>query len=361
MKVGILTRRYGYNMGSTLQAFAMAEMIKNLGHDVKIINYDESSAHPRWRIRPIIDHGLYEIRFLLPKELRSYLKHRHCQEVRFRKFEKYHFPLTKKRIFGTKKLALIAQEFDKIVVGSDQIWNPFLYDSNYYGGFLSSEDRSKIIPYAPSIGVSEIKNLSQNEKKLIRSLDVLSCREKEGADILSKISKKNVPVVLDPTLMVPKDIWNSLADKYPLSGLDQPYALTYFLGSEIPNDEIRQQANLKSAKIVNISMFNKPNSVKSDICCCDVGPGEFLYLVKNAKIVLTDSFHATIFSWIFSKDFIVVKRFKEDEKGNQNSRIYTLLNIIGCQSRLLHGNKKDEKSQMLYYKSQSIDYLNENL
>lgn len=126
MKVGILTRRYGYNMGSTLQAYAMFEMIHGLGHEVEIIDYDESSAHPVWKVRPFTEHLLY--RFHIPPKgvKRDYLEHRMAQESKFNEFESKYLPLTPIKYSSKSQLRKLAYNYDKIVVGSDQIWNPFL-------------------------------------------------------------------------------------------------------------------------------------------------------------------------------------------------------------------------------------------
>lgn len=361
MKVGILTRRYGYNMGSSLQAFAMAEMIKNLGHDVKIINYDESSAHPRWRIRPIIDQALYYTRFILPRKLRAYLKHRHNQENRFKKFENTYFPITNKKISSSKKLAKIAVDFDKIVIGSDQIWNPFFFDPNFLGSFLDKSQRQNIVPYAPSIGTSDMSLITDYEKELLKTLPIISCREKEGANIIKSITGKNVEVVLDPTLMVSKQTWKSIADKHAFYQLKTAYVLTYFLGADIPFLEIERQSKCNNAIVINISMFNRPNDVKADINFENVGPGEFLYLIKNAECILTDSFHATIFSWIFSRKFTVFERFKKNDIRNENSRIYTLLNIIGKESNLYGADLEDSEPIVKEKLELSKKYLDKNL
>ncbi|MDE7155321.1 MAG: hypothetical protein K2N79_03440, partial [Muribaculaceae bacterium] len=148
MKIGILTRRYGYNLGSTLQAFAMAKMIHALGHEVEGLDYDESSAHWRWKIRPAIEHMLYKIPFVLSSAKRSNLDHRHVQEILFQKFEEKYIPLTDFRICSSKGLRKVSKNYDKIILGSDQIWSPFLFDPNFLGSFLNNQDKYKAIPYA---------------------------------------------------------------------------------------------------------------------------------------------------------------------------------------------------------------------
>lgn len=313
MKIGILTRRYGYNMGSSLQAFAIAEVVKRMGHEVEIINYDESSAHWRWKVRPFIENILYKIRGLLPDRKRDYLNRRNRQIYRFQNFESKYFPLTDKFIRTADELRSLSEYYDKIIVGSDQIWSPFLFDSNYLGGFLGESERKKIIPYAPSLGISYIDYVSDEEKTLLKSLSFLSCREHEGAEIIKEITGKDVIEVLDPTLILSSEIWHSMAVEHPVAGIPDRYILTYFLGEHVDNKEIQHKASHLNLKVVNVNMFNRPNDIIADIDAKDLGPGEFVNLVAKADFIFTDSFHATVFSWIFNKEFTVFERFKSTD------------------------------------------------
>ncbi len=242
MKIGILTRRYGYNMGSTLQAFAICELIKALGYDVEIIDYDETTKYPRWKIRPLIEHALYPVKAILGRNKSIYLRHRQLQEKKFNSFEKKYLPLSCKRLSSDKSLKNISRNYYKIVAGSDQIWSPFLFDSNFLGGFLSQEEKNKFVPYAPSIGTSKIGDIGEKERHLLKELPILSCREDVGADIVSKITGKHVPVVLDPTLMVAKETWLNIADRHCIKNLPSNYIVTYFLGNDAHMDVVREIA-----------------------------------------------------------------------------------------------------------------------
>lgn len=361
MKIGILTRRYGFNMGSSLQAFAIAKLLETLGHDVWIIDYDETSAHWAWKIRPMVDHFQYHVKLPFWNGKRDYLTHRIKQERRFKKFEKDYMPLTEVTCRNGNRLRKQSREYDRIILGSDQIWNPYLFDANYFGAFLPKDERNKIIPYAPSIGTSDISVVSDREAELLRDLSVLSCREKEGADIVNKLTGRNVPVVLDPTLMIDYDIWDSIANAHQIELPADEYILTYFLGN---NEGYAIMDGLKGegdCPLVNIAMFNKPFKVESAIDMKNVGPGEFLYLIKNAKRIITDSFHATIFSWIFEREMTIIERFKNGEKQSQNSRIHTLVSVLGCESRIYGSSEKDSPGNYQDLKNTSLEYLFNNL
>ena len=117
----------------------------------------------------------------------------------------------------------------------------------------------------------------------------------------------------------------------------------------------------KDCPLVNIAMFNKPFKVESAIDMKDIGPGEFLYLIKNAKRVITDSFHATIFSWIFEREMMIIERFKNGEKQSQNSRIHTLVSVLGCESKIYGSSERDSSGNYQDLKNKSLEYLINNL
>ena len=359
MKIGILTRRYGYNHGSSLQALAMSYIVREMGYEPEIINYDESSVHPLWKIKPIIDHLFYPIRFLLPRNKRTYLKKRIKQERRFKQFELKYFPLSEEHITSRKQLSDIVKKYHKILIGSDQIWSPLLYDPNYFGAF--TEDKEKLIPYAPSLGVADINLINDSMKELLRELQIVSCREKEGAEILMEITHKPVPVVLDPTLIVSRNNWVEIAKMHPVQQLPDNYILTYYLGKEVHQKIVDKMHEETGWPIINIAMFNRINSLNASQHITDLGPGEFLNLIQNANHVFTDSFHASIFAWIFERQFTIFERFKSNDKDNQNSRIYTLIRILGCEERLWGNIQNGSHLSFEAEKEKSWDYLKQSL
>lgn len=364
MKIGILTRRYGYNMGSTLQALAMVEMLRSLGHDVEVIDYDETSGHPKWKLRPAIEHLMYKLKIPRSGMRRDYLEHRMGQEKKFEEFEGTYLPLTSGTYKNAESLAKISKNYDKIVAGSDQIWNPMLYDPIFFGNFISTDQLYKFLPYAPSIGVNSSALINPDQKTLLRRLPTLSCREIEGASVLTEITGREIPVVLDPTLMINPEFWTNITNSHKVSELSDNYLLTYFLGnvSEETQKEIEQLARTRNLRVINIAMFNKPNHIKPNSHLKELGPGEFLSVIKDASYIATDSFHATVFSWIFNRDFRVFLRFNHNDPKNQNSRIHTLLDILGCKNKI-YGFKSttSENSQIENLRKSSFQYLVENI
>lgn len=370
MKVGILTRRAGFNLGSSLQAYAITKLFAENGCDCKIINYDESSAHLLWRIRPIIDDiqwALFQKLSILKKINKyKYLYVRNLQYSKFQKFEKDFLPLTSKVCRSNHDLRVATKEFQILVCGSDQIWSPFLFDSAFYFGFLSERKNIRTIAYAPSIGTSNPLLISTKQVHLLKKIDYVSCREEDGSAIIKNIINRDVPVVLDPTLMIHNSEWDSLADSIQLLE-SSPYILCYFLGSNIPQKFISELSELTGYKILNIQMFNRMNNLQSDRELTDIGPCEFLNLIKNASWVCTDSFHATIFSYIYKRKMSIFERFKSTDKLNQNSRIHTLVNLLKIKWALTSPietpdlNKLDlihfDSGSLKYWQLQSLNFI----
>lgn len=371
MEIGILTRRAGFNHGSSLQAYAMARFLTENGYECKIINYDEYSGHPLWRIRPWVENIQWKLLNCLPINICSvkyrYLSIRASQYERFQKFEKEFLPLTSVVCRSNKELRNVAGQFKVLVCGSDQIWSPLLYDPVYYFGFLNENNRKRTVAYAPSIGTSDSSLMKPEQIKLLKSIDCISCREEAGSKIIKHIVKREVPVVLDPTLMVQPLQWDKLANSAHAIE-NTPYILCYFLGRHIPQNYVTKLSAVTGYKVLNIQMFNRLNDLQSHREITDIGPCEFLNLIKNAAWVCTDSFHATIFSYIFKRKMSVFERFKSTEKENQNSRIYTLLNLLKIKWALTGAeeipdlNKQNtsyitDSAALEYWQQQSMNYI----
>lgn len=372
-KIGILTRRAGFNHGSSLQAFAMAKFISDAGYDCKVINYDEYSGHPRWKIRPFIENIQWALYKHAPKPMRlgkyKYLSIRDSQYKRFNKFEKEYIPLTEEICRNNRDLKAASSKFDALVCGSDQIWCPLLYDPVYLFNFTNDEN-VHTIAYAPSIGINDINLINAEERELMNKVKYLSCRERHGAKMIEEITNKECPVVLDPTLMVSTEKWTELATG--ISDIEkESYILCYFLGKDVHQEFVDGLKERMRCKVLNILMFNRLNSLKCDKEITDVGPIEFLNLIKNAAYVCTDSFHGTIFSFIFQRKLSLFERFKKGEKENQNSRIYTLLNILNFHSVLQHDDDVPNINKSIDYatcyialkewQEKSLQYLKESL
>lgn len=380
MRIAILTRRAGYNMGSSLQAYAMLKLFSKFGENVKILNYDEYANHLLWKVKPTINKLLFAIFKILPF-LRILFKSKYCdlnrmfsQQKKFKQFESTYMHLTTKRFHSSSDLCKTNGLYDAYICGSDQIWSPKMFEPAYYLDFVKKA-YSKKIAYAPSMGVTEPDQISEEAKKLIRDFDYISCREKEGSAVLSAIVNKAVTTVLDPTLMLEKEDWEQIIPKPRM--IKEKYILTYFLHTQffennIPNKFIKKLQEKTGYTIVNIQMHNMLQVVEADLHLYECGPLEFLNLIKNAEYIVTNSFHCCVFSFLFERKFFVSPRFRKgDIKDNQNPRIYTLLETINNPDALLTNEDCDicldkeqvikDPSLFIARKNESFNYIQNSL
>ena len=210
------------------------------------------------------------------------------------------------------------------IVGSDQVWN-YKFGLGREKEFLLFADYNKTISYAPSFGINKVEyGYKDKITKELNNIKYISVRESEGAEMIKKLINRDAEVVLDPTLLLDIDEWNKIKRK-PKVFNHKKYILTYFLGNQ--KDEIRNEIKNMATKN-NLEIMNLNDSKNQEFSL--YGIEEFLYLFANSELVLTDSFHACIFSIIFNKSFFV---FDREGKNNRSSRINTLLEMLKLQNR----------------------------
>lgn len=212
-----------------------------------------------------------------------------------------------------------SDEIDYFVAGSDQIWNP-MFKFNSDREFLCFTDKSKRIAYAASIGLSELPEKEKERyKNNIMQFKAVSVRENEAADIIEELTGKRPEVVLDPTLLLNSEEWDIVAKKSNIK-IDSPYIVKYFLGIRDKKimDQIDEFAHKNNYQIIDITNEKKYL----------IGPSEFVYLLSNSEFNFVDSFHGTVFSMIFHKEFLSFFRPK-DGCGDMNSRFSTLFQKLG--------------------------------
>ena len=301
MKVGILTFHDAHNYGAVLQAYALKKYIQKLGYEVKIINYHHET----------IPDGY-------PKE---------DNEKRWEKFNKFIKTLidNEEKVY-TKEEDLEQLDIDFWICGSDQIWNTEITRGFNRGFFLDFKTNGKKISYAVSTGIPELpKEYEQKFKESLEKLDEISVREESLKQYAEKFVDKKIEITLDPTLLL--DV--SDYEKLLVENSYGQYVLIYALG---PDERLIKIAK-KIAKEKKVEIIELNDKAKKDYFCkqiSDASPEEFLSLIKNAKAVITNSFHGTIFSIIFKKEFYTITRL------NRNSRMENILKIVGMEDRLIN-------------------------
>lgn len=377
MKIGIITILKVNNYGAELQAFATQYILKKLGYNAEIIDYlfYKNKKHIKTKASsPVFTFPLIlKIKeFLYPiLERVKNLTHIRNSNKRNLAFENFHIENTSisKSFRSIDELYDTDLDYDVYIVGSDQVWNPNIY-SSLEPYFLSFAPKTaKKISYASSFGVCEIPDYTKEYyKNKLQSLDSISVRENDAVDLVKKISGKTAQLVLDPTLLLTKDEWLKVAK--PMHIDKSNYILIYEL---TPCKYIRNLANYIKERlgfeIIRICKSAAKEDTNNDILnICTAGPSEFLYLFSNAQYIITNSFHGTVFSLLFEKEFYTVLPIRK----KNNSRQRCLLNLFGLTDRLLEENSVfpilgktinyyNVKNILEKEKNKSIAYLKESI
>lgn len=365
MKIAILTWLYNGNYGTLLQAYALQNFLKGEGYEVSNINFKPSTVE---KVKNLLK--CHNSLSLFREKLDGYLSKKRGNPVllfqrneAFEQFLKQNFNLTK-QYSKANALIELSGKYDAYICGSDQIWSPMLLNPVYYFDFLSVNERR--YAYACSFGVNDIP---AKKKEIIRryleKFSGISVREKTGVKIVKELTGNYVPMNVDPTLLLRSEDWNKLALNPEIKG---KYVFAYFLSNKKSYEEIAiKVAQKHKCKLVLVPTQKEHYTFEATIIQ-NAGPCEWIGLVKNSCAVVTDSFHGSIFSLIFEKDFYVTKRFDDTSIKSQNSRIYTLLETYGCQECMVSSVQDIEKNHVLNWEtlnkkmsenaSKSIEWLN---
>lgn len=337
-RVGVMTWYSYRNYGTVLQALALQIVLRALGCEGKVINYDPqlgAATHEHVRNKTIARK--------VRDKARWYTGHRPVvtdeRETAFDAFIDTHIPLTSP-VATDEEFGALNLLFDCFVCGSDQVWSPRCFDAHYYLDFVDSLKRR--VAYAPSFGCDSLDGFSHAKdiSRLLKGFAAIGVRETSGASIVEACTGVIPRVVLDPTLLLSRDEWLPYAiwDSAPQGS----YALFYFLGEDSGNRRAATNIALRRGlRIVDIPVFQR------DLCRDDtpgygVGPGDFLALLAGADLVCTDSFHGMAFSALFSKPLVAFERFDPISADSQNTRIYSFLDLAGMRSALLSRAEIDD-------------------
>lgn len=339
-KVGIVTWNGSYNYGTNLQAYALYRKIHSMGFETYMLSYF-----------PVEDHTFFGFlktfylkwKYRIKKRPEPTTSGKHpLKMARVKNFINQNFiysvPQKNKRNF--KKTL---KGTDCVITGSDQIWNPYYLQTFYLLSMVNAPIRK--VSYASSIGVEEIpaKSVRIYQKYLSR-FDHLSLREEKGAELVKKLTGKNVTTVLDPTFLLSEQEWNHLAEQALTieKTFDGPFILCYFVGDNPSTwDDVR--AIQRKTGIPNVLVIPlEDGHYQTEFTLYETaGPCEFVRLIREATLVCTDSYHATALCLILKKDFIEFLRFRKEDPRSQNSRILEILTHYDLKDRFYEaGNER---------------------
>lgn len=249
-----------------------------------------------------------------------------------------------------REFSELNDRYDLFIAGSDQIWYPDaeIFNPYYYLSFVSK----KKISYAPSIGVMAYpEEYKERVKSLLSGFSHVSVREKTGADLLSSFTGMEIETVADPTLLLTAGEWDRVAARRGVSG--RQYVLCYLLTyNEYYLQKARDFAEKHGLRLLIFATDGRYEQWADGLLYA--GPSEFLRAVKDADYVMTDSYHATIFSFIYHRRVAVFKRFRDDAVRNQNSRLTNLFSLLGNPIDFI-GEQDDISEEGLSYDSHSTD------
>lgn len=347
-RIGIITIHNSPSYGGSLQSFALWKYIDELGYDCEIIDlyrpyqkeYIKSKKFKFKRKKRSIFH-------LLKKYIKILLRRndKHFSNLAKAKFDEFNSSIKFSRpYYGLDDLYMDPPKYDIYITGSDQVWNPEQpYHIEPY--FLTfAPDNARKISYASSIGITELYDDERNDfKKWLSSYFAISVREKQAKDLLKTFIEKEIYQVSDPTFLLDIETWKSLSI-HP--NINDPYLLLF----PLENNPLLTNYAIKLCKESGLKLFIL-NMLQPDnneyISVKDAGPREFIGFIEKAEMVITDSFHASVFSIIMGTKNFYVYISKDNNKG---SRIINLLKTYKIDDHLLNPDLLETYDQLNFRK-----------
>lgn len=358
MKVGIITFHDSNNYGAALQAAALRKTISKY-HECEIIDYKCTKISGEEKIKVL--ENSKGIKNLIKKYLTlGYYKKKN---LNFKSFLSHNG--VSNHTYNKDNINDANDVYDAFISGSDQVLNLNLTgnDYTYYLDFVN--ENKKKIGYATSLGSYRFDGNSIKAKQLLAHFDYMSCREPEVTHILKEeCGVENVTTVVDPTLLLSKNDWLEMQEKYEHH--PEKYILLYLISPEKRYFDfalsVSKQLNLPLLYICYSAKKYRNKQIKH---LTDVSPSQFIYLINNSSFIVTNSFHGTALSSILEKDFVVIKDCSR-EKSNQ--RIDRILKITNLENKFIESpddidyasiDYSDRVERLKREKEKSLQFLQE--
>lgn len=347
LKIGIVTLYYNNaNMGGLLQSYAMQKALEKIGAKATQITYDFTKLNRKQRgdFRKLRHEQVqYEKTSLIVKKMfkRAFHAIKKSKKADSGSRQQYEVFMTFQQriphtstVYNSDTIAQVNDSFDGFVCGSDIVWHPSrAVHTAFYLGFAS---KTKIkLPYAVSMGRLPYTPLEKEMlKRNIQDFSVVATREQSVADYIASLTGKKTLTVVDPTLLLTAEQWESIEDRSCVP--EGKYIFCYLFN----NEKWCRKYVANYAKKVGMTVVYLPyimnskrkvDDLLSGIGICNAGPDGFIALIHHAQCVFTDSFHATVFSTLFQKEFYVFDRDPSKSKTSINSRNDEFLKRYGLE------------------------------
>ena len=318
MKICTITCSNTDNHGARLQTYALAKYLQEQGNDVSVIDYRPSYMNPSFRVFywpgfSIKEWAKFFLRF--PQRIRSKKRHE-----KFVAFSNQHIPFTEKVYRNILDLRHAPPCADVYIAGSDQIWNTFFPNGTDPAFYLDFGDKTiRRESYAASFATMELRSGTEEfVRKNLSRFNKLSVREDFGLTLLEKLGLRDGVREDDPVFLLSAEKWMELADG---TGEGENYLLVYdFFSDPALRQKAKSVARGRNLRIFSICPLKQRYADKNFTIA---GPESFLSLIKNAALVVTNSFHAIAFCVIFQREFLFVPR-----PDGLNERIEDLINRL---------------------------------
>ncbi len=350
------------NYGTSLLAFATQKIISDLGYDNEVIIYKKKRDYLDLFLKAplLMLSGGYQTLKNSRKFKKSMSVHPHyAKGIRERvdsvnKYkEKYVIP-NAKEYHGFEELKKGSSNYSLVMVGSDQVWLPLGLYSKFFN-LLFVEDHVPKLAYSSSFGVSHIPWWQRKQTKYyLERFDAIAVREIRGKEIVEDLSNQTAQVVMDPTLLVSKEDWKEHVRDCKII-TEEDYIFCYFLGTNMEArnavNKLKQKTGLKVIFCPHMDEYIEDDESFGDISPYNLSPADFVNYIINAKYVCTDSFHCTIFSIHFEKQFLTFYRFDSESKNSRNSRIDSLFSLLNLKERLYNEGVDNQIDLEIDYKT----------
>ncbi len=357
-KVLLVTLQGLFNYGNRLQNYALQTVLEGLGCQVDNLTVVRPSVSKKQELhtlaqRVLVRLGVNRYRYHAAASTRS---------IRMAEFNRTHihgYIFLNRREVDTYDFS----RYDAAVVGSDQVWHNWHRmerELSFY--YLSFMDEKKRIAYAPSFGFTTFppEDLEEHRHGLM-GMASLSCREREGCELIRTLTGRPAEKVLDPTLLLSAEEWQK-NEKRPRFRVPDRYLLQFMLG-QVPAGYMAEMLSI--AKERNLQVLNINQS--SDYRRYGLSPAEFIWLIHHADVVCTDSFHATVFTVSFGRNLRVFERMSTS-MGHMFGRLHELLeslgladNIVGSGERLSTELSDEAREFLQGERERSLQYLRDSL